>query len=73
MTTEDIQINDENIFLLLHLLEKNLVEDIKNFDESVVGIWSRTVLKLIESKDRSWESMVPVQVAREVKKKNLFR
>lgn len=73
VTIDEVKMGDEDIHLLIYLLETGLVEQIENYDESAVGIWSRTVLKLINEQNPKWEDMVPSSVARQVKKKKLFR
>jgi hypothetical protein len=72
LTAEAIKTNDESIFLLMYLIENNLIEDIEEHDRSVSHIWSRTVLKMIQDGDKAWEKMVPPSVAKEVNKMSLF-
>ena len=55
-----------------HLLENNYIESIRGFDESILDIFSRDVLKKIKDHDSSWETMVPAPVARLIKERQLF-
>ena len=52
-------------------LNKRIV-DIKNYDESVLGIYSRDVFKMIKNHEAGWEEMLPEGVAETIKKKRLF-
>lgn len=58
--------------LYQHLLENHFLECVTGYDESLLGIFSRDVLKGIKSGDSSWEKMVPPSVARTIKEKKLF-
>ncbi len=52
-------------------LNKRIV-DIKNYDEKVLGIYSRDVIKKIKNHEEGWEEMLPEGVAETIKKKRLF-
>jgi len=52
-------------------LNKRIV-DIKNYDDTVLGIYSRDVFKMIKNHDDGWEDMLPDGVAKTIKKKRLF-
>lgn len=69
---ESMYVADDLTFLLIYLKEKKLIEDITEFDSSVVSIWSRKVLKMIQDGTEGWEQFVPQSVAKTVKKKCLF-
>jgi hypothetical protein len=71
-TVSSINVSDQLSFLLLYLTENKLIEDITEYDSSVVHIWSRKVLKMIQDGEEGWESLVPKSVAITVKKKCLF-
>jgi hypothetical protein len=71
-TSTNISIK-ENIKPLVQFLKKNnLIKDIKDFDKDATGIWSRTVLRMIQNGEEGWEKMVPEIVAKTVKEKSLF-
>lgn len=55
-----------------YLVERGCIEQLNNFNESYLPIFSRDVLKKIESGDSSWESMVPSQVADVIKERSYF-
>ena len=72
ITSENITIDERLMFLYLHLTENNFIEDITGYDKSVAGIWSRTVLKMIQDGDKGWEKMLPSEVVNCVKQRKLF-
>lgn len=71
-TLESLNISEEIRHLYNYLLENKKVQEIAGYDESVSGIWSRTVLKMIQDGESGWEKMLPDVVAQLVKKKKLF-
>lgn len=71
-TIESMNVADDLTFLLLYLKENNFIEDITDYDPSVVSIWSRRVLKMIQDGTEGWEQYVPKSVAKTVKTKCLF-
>jgi len=48
------------------------VVDITDFDQTILSIFSRAVLKMIADGDDGWESMLPEGVAKIIKEKSLF-
>ncbi len=58
--------------LYAFLVEQGRIKQLDNFDESVLNIFSRDVLKRIKSEDSSWEAMVPPEVAAMIKKHRYF-
>jgi hypothetical protein len=71
-TLESLNINEEIRHLYTYLLQAKKIREIAEYDESVSGIWSRTVLKMIQDGEAGWEKMLPPVVADLVKKKKLF-
>lgn len=71
-TMDSIKIFDEVMFLYLHLIENQKIQQIERYNPEISHIWSRTVLKMIETGDSAWEKMVPEKVMKLVKKKKLF-
>jgi hypothetical protein len=53
-------------------VERSRINQIDNFDQTVLHIFSRDVLKRISENDASWENMVPLKVAEMVKCRQLF-
>jgi hypothetical protein len=58
--------------LFHHLLERGRIRQLDNFDESVLHIYSRDVLRRIKDEDNSWEDMVPREVAELIKRRRFF-
>ena len=71
-TVENIEIPAPQHSLFRHLVERNRIKQLDNFDESVLHIFSRDVLKRIKDNDAAWEEMVPLEVAQMVKGRQLF-
>ena len=55
-----------------HLTERGRIKHLDNFDESVLHIFSRDVLRRIKENDGSWESMVPPEIAEVIKRRHFF-
>jgi hypothetical protein len=72
ITSQNIKISDDMQLIYQFLKNKNLMEDILDFDVKVTSIWSRKVLKMIQEGDKNWEKMVPKEVIKLVKEKKLF-
>jgi hypothetical protein len=71
-TVETVEIPSAQRNLFRHLVERGRIKPLDNFDESVLHIFSRNVLKRINESDASWEDMVPAEVAEMVKHRQLF-
>jgi len=71
-TVENIEIPGTLHNLFRHLVEQGRIKQLDNFDESVLHIFSRDVLKRIKENDSAWEGMVPSEVAAMVKNRQLF-
>ncbi len=72
ITYEMSQVNDAIKLLLNYLSTTKKIKNIEEVDKSVLSIWSREVLKMIEQGIPGWEKSVPKIVENEVKKKKLF-
>ena len=58
--------------LYCHLVERGRIKQLDNFDESVLHIFSRDVLRRIKDHDASWETMVPPEIAQAIKDHHYF-
>ncbi|QEG39051.1 nicotinate-nucleotide adenylyltransferase [Roseimaritima ulvae] len=58
--------------LFEYLVERGCIEQLNNFNESYLPIFSRDVLGKIEARDASWEQMVPDEVAALIKQRGFF-
>jgi hypothetical protein len=55
-----------------HLVENHFIEALDGYKKEYLSIFSRAVLKLIQSGDSSWETMVPPAVAEMIKNGRLY-
>ena len=58
--------------LYCHLVERGRIKQLDNYDESVLHIFSRDVLRRIKDHDSSWEAMVPPEIAEVIKHHHFF-
>ncbi len=54
------------------LVDKGCIEQLNNFNEKYLPIFSRDALKKIKDSDPSWEEMVPPEVAEVIKRRGFF-
>ena len=71
-TVENIQMPGALNSLYRHLVERGRIKQLDNYDESVLHIFSRDVLRRIKDNDPSWEAMVPPEIARVIKDRQYF-
>lgn len=71
-TVENIRMPGDLHSLYCHLVERGRIKQLDNFDESVLHIFSRDVLKRIKDEDASWETMVPPEIAAVIKQRRFF-
>jgi hypothetical protein len=55
-----------------YLIENRFIENLRDYDEKVLPIFSRDVLQKLRNGDQTWEAMVPPQVAKMIRERNLF-
>ena len=55
-----------------HLVENHFIEGLEGYKTEYLHIFSRAVLKLIQTGDPKWEEMVPPAVAEMIKKGRLY-
>jgi hypothetical protein len=71
-TVESIKMTGGLDSLYRHLLESGKIKSLDNYDESLLNIFSRDVLRRIKDSDTSWEQMVPVEIAKLIKERHFF-
>lgn len=71
-TVETVPIPDSLRSLYRHLVERARIRPLDNFDENVLHIFSRDVLKRISDGDTSWEAMVPSEIAEVIRRRRFF-
>jgi hypothetical protein len=72
VTIKTLQIPAELKQLYGYLGDRGLVEQLDNYDEKCLPIFSRQVLKKIAENDETWETMVPSEVAAVIKSRGYF-
>jgi hypothetical protein len=55
-----------------YLVDKGCIEQLNNFNEKYLSIFSRDALKKIKAGDPSWEEMVSPEVAEVIKRRGFF-
>jgi hypothetical protein len=58
--------------LYSYLVENRLIESMRDFNESYLPLFSRTILAQIHANDPAWEKAVPPLVAQMIKERKLF-
>jgi hypothetical protein len=71
-TVENLKMAGDLHNLYRHLVERGRIKQLDNFDESVLHIFSRDVLRRIADNDASWEAMVPPEIADLIKHRRYF-
>jgi hypothetical protein len=71
-TVENIKMPGDLHSLYCHLVDRGRIKQLDNFDESVLHIFSRDVLRRIKDGDASWETMVPQEIAQMIKQRHYF-
>jgi hypothetical protein len=55
-----------------YLLDRGSIVPLEGYDPKVLPILSREVFRRIKTRDSSWESMVPEEVAEIIRRRGLF-
>jgi hypothetical protein len=71
-TADNVELPDGLRSLHRHLVERGRIKPLCNYDERVLHIFSREVLRLIKVHDNSWEEMVPREIADLIKRRRFF-
>jgi hypothetical protein len=69
---DDLKVPDSQKYLYEYLKEGGYLEQIEEFNEEYLHIFSPEVLKMITSNETGWESLVPDVVADKIKQQHLF-
>lgn len=69
----DVKYDKSLEYLVKYLRENKLIVDLEGFDFDASGIWSRTVIEMLEKGQKGWEKMLPDEVVDLVRKNNLFK
>jgi hypothetical protein len=71
-TVQNVRMPGDLHSLYCHLVERGRIKQLDNFDETVLHIFSRDVLRRIKDHDASWEAMVPPEIAQVIKDRHFF-
>ena len=71
-TADNIEMPPGLASLYRHLVERGRILKLENYDESVLHIFSRDVLRMIREQDETWEEMVPQEIAQVIKRRHFF-
>lgn len=70
--TANIDIHPRFKALYEYFVHNHRIQDIENFDEDILHIFSREVLRKIRNGEPGWEEMIPKYVDNIIKEKRLF-
>ncbi len=71
-TSENLKVHPRMKELYKFFKYNGKVVDIENYDESISGIFSREVLRMISQGEEGWEEMLPEGIAEMIKSRDLF-
>ena len=72
ITARQLEVAPNLRHLYQYLLDNSFIQEIPNFIVSTLKIFPPDVLAKLQSGDRSWESMVPPEVAQIIKEREFF-
>ena len=72
LTAQSIDIPPAIHFLYQHLLDHGNIVDVEGFDPTILHIFHKEVLGMIQHGESGWEERVPEKVARLIREKHLF-
>jgi hypothetical protein len=71
-TVQNLEVAPRLRKLYAYLVESGCIEQLDDFHEEYLSIFSREILKKIKVGDPSWETMVPHGVAEVIKRQAFF-
>jgi hypothetical protein len=69
---DNLKVDDKQAFLYEYLKQGNLIEQIDEYNEDYLSIFSPDVLRMIADNEAGWETKVPHVVADKIKEQSLF-
>ena len=72
ITAKNLRVSPQLQNLYQHLLENHYIECAVSYDETIGDVYSRDEYQKIQHNDSSWETMIPVPVAKMIKDRRLF-
>jgi hypothetical protein len=72
ISASNLRVSPNLRHLHAYLIENRFIEGLRDYDETALSIFSRDVLQKIRAGDKTWDALVPPQVARMIRERNLF-
>jgi len=72
MTSKNSPVPEGIKFLYQHLLDSHQIEDIEGFNQDILHIFSKTVLKKLKNDEAGWDELVHKKAAELIRKECLF-
>ncbi|MGB2088581.1 MAG: TonB-dependent receptor, partial [Psychroflexus salarius] len=72
-TSQNLKVHPRMKELYKFFKNNGRVVDVENYDQEILGIFSRQVLKMISNDEEGWEDALPEQTAKMIKEHNLFQ
>jgi hypothetical protein len=72
ITSENLKVHPRMKELYKFFKYTGKLVDIKNYNPKILNIFSRKVLKMINSGENGWEPLLPTVVSNMIKEKQLF-
>ena len=69
---DNLKVDAKQTYLYEYLKQGDHIEQINEFNEDYLQIFSPDVLKMITSNTKGWEDLVPEVVAEKIKSQKLF-
>lgn len=69
---KNMPVPDKAKYLIDYIKSSGQVKDIEGYDDSILHIYSRKVLKMIINDEKGWEEFVPKKIAKTINDKCLF-
>jgi hypothetical protein len=72
ITAANLRVAPNLRHLHAYLVENRYIESLRDYDEKVLPILSRDVLQKLRAGEAGWDAMVPAEVAKMIRERNLF-
>ena len=72
INSNNLQVEDNMKNLYKFFKDNNKITDIKNFDSSLLNVFSNEVLEDIKNSNKGWEDKLPNKISELIKEKKLF-
>lgn len=69
---DSVVVSEDKTPLLNYIKQSGQVKNLEGYDNSLLHIYSRKVLKMIRSNEAGWEEFVPEEIAKVINEKCLF-